>query len=171
MDLKVLKNNNQGFSLVEILVAFLIITSTIVAIFSLIVQNIEVQTVNKDFLIASMLAQEGLELVRNSRDENWLITGDTWDEITGKSNDDFMMDYNDGNIPIDIDGIANARLYKNVSGFYDHDNTGIATKFYRILEIDDSGTPDFVTVTSQVQWTVNGAIKNYVAETLLYDWR
>ncbi len=171
--------NNSGFSLAEVLVVLGIISTAMVGIFSLIIQNIQVQKVNKDFLVASMLAQEGLELVRNSRDENWLVAGGTWDGIIGQSNDDFIMDYDDNNIPNDVDGIANARLYKDASGFYSHDNTGTLTQFYRILEIDTGtnpdadgdGTIDFIEVSSHVQWTINGKVYNYIANTLLYDWR
>jgi len=170
-----LLKNKKGFSLIEILVAFVIITTSIVAIFSLVVQNIQVQKVNKDFLVASMLAQEGLELVRSIRDENWLDLANpgTWDGIDD-TDDTFSVDYNytiDRTPNVVSDG--GAQLYFDTNKFYTHNSTApnVATQFYRMIKIDDATAPTYISVSSHVQWKVNGVTKNYIAETLLYDWR
>jgi len=175
---KILKNNS-GFSLIELMAAVAIISTSMVAIFSLIIQNIQVQKINKDILIASMLAQEGVELVRSIRDENWLTEGDdVWDGID-ELDDTFSIDINfnidrNPDTPSDI----GARLYLNANDFYDHVNTGAPTQFYRLITITPSGTDtdgdgndDSVSVASNIQWISNGHPKNYIAEALLYDWR
>ncbi len=176
---KILKNNS-AFTLVELMVAIAIITTSMVAIFSLIIQNIQVQKVNKDIFTASMLAQEGVELVRSVRDENWLTEADgVWDGID-EADDTFSIDYNFNinrtpNTPSDV----GARLYLNGNNFYDHTAVdGTPTQFYRLITItpsgvdtDRDGNDDFVSVSSKVQWMRNGNPKSYIAETLLYDWR
>ncbi len=176
---KILKNNS-AFTLVELMVAIAIISTSMVAIFSLIIQNIQVQKVNKDTLTASMLAQEGVELVRSVRDENWLTPlAEVWDGIDEVDNT-FSIDFNFAidrvpNIPTD----SGARLYLNGNNFYDHTVVGgTPTQFYRLITIapsgldtDGDGNDDYMSVSSQVQWMRNGHPKNYVAETLLYDWR
>ncbi|NCQ16134.1 hypothetical protein GW814_00575, partial [Candidatus Falkowbacteria bacterium] len=63
--------NNQGISILEVIVAILIITIGMIGVMSLVIQNVEAQYINKNILIASGLAQEGLELARNTRDLNW----------------------------------------------------------------------------------------------------
>ncbi|PLX27382.1 hypothetical protein C0583_03650 [Candidatus Parcubacteria bacterium] len=177
---KSLLKNNQGFTLIELLVSFIIITSSVLGIFSLIIQNIQVQKINKDQLIASQLAQEGLELVRNIRDYNWLHDDiyDTWYGITGGSSVEFsIIDYNDsaeaGVTPVTGISDPQTRLYKNANGFYTHDVTGTATQFSRVIKIeyDDITSPEQIMVESNVQWEINGKTYNYIADTILYDWR
>ncbi len=190
MNFKIIKNNS-GFSLVEMLVTMAIISTGMIGIFSLIIQNIQVQKVNKDFLVASMLAQEGLELVRSIRDETWLDSTlpppGTWDKLVGVyTNDDFVID------PISgpwITEAANAilptitddpvcRLYLDGNDFYTHLVPGnTPTQFYRFITVtngpdsDLDGTWDYITVISQVEWVIKDSVKKYIAETLLYDWR
>ena len=176
MDPKIYKNQ-RGFSFVEILVAFAIITTSMVAIFSLIMQNIQVQKINKDFLVASMLSQEGLELVRAIRDENWKdqLVPDVWDDIDTANNDDFVIDftsYSDvvDNINDTITDDPGTRLYLDVDKFYTHTVTPDATQFYRIIEVDDMSASS-VEVSSRVEWKIRGKIHSYVATTVLYDWK
>ncbi len=174
-------NNNfskqEGFTLVELLVALAIISTSMVAIFSLIIQNIQVQKINKDFLTASMLAQEGLELVRNIRDENWLEEQGTWNDILDLTDDTFTIDYT-WSIDYAPDIISNsgARLKIN-SGFYEH-TTGNDSDFYRLITVnpsnsddDGDGVDDYIEVKSEVRWLVKGHPHYYIADTLLYDWR
>ena len=56
--------NSTGFSLLEVVVAILIITIGMIGVTSLVIQNIQTQYINKNILIASGLAQEGLEQLR-----------------------------------------------------------------------------------------------------------
>src|SRR3989338_10729475 len=92
MKLKI--SNNSGISILEVVVAILIITIGLVGFLSLVIQNIRVQYIDKNVLIASGLAQEGLELVRNVRDLNWLTPGNSWDQdIVGNS---YTIDYGGG---------------------------------------------------------------------------
>jgi prepilin-type N-terminal cleavage/methylation domain-containing protein len=183
MRLKV--GNKKGFTLVELLVVISIISIATTGTFSLIWRNISVQKQNKNFLVASMLAQEGLEIVRKIRDDDWGDFdhgGDPWYQIKSYGNS-FTIDYI-GNVDAsaeDSDGDSAiideplCRLYLN-SDFYDHVSTGQATPFYRIINIVDhtSAVPfveSYMEVSSLVQWSVNGVKKEYVASTRLYDWK
>ncbi|MCK5510222.1 hypothetical protein KAI65_01580 [Candidatus Parcubacteria bacterium] len=181
--------NNKGFSILEASVVMGVVSIGILGVFSLILQNIQVQKVNKNILIASMLAQEGLELVRNIRDDNWIIAGNDWDlDIAGWNNDDFTIDYamiladaDDGDNDNDITEEAGTALYKDgANNFYTHTAAGnTATQFFRLIAADgiDASIPvdgviDYYKVKSHVQWKDNkGVLKNYIAETYLYNWR
>lgn len=66
----------QGFSLIEIIVAFSVLVVVIVASTNLLVTIIRTNTENQNTLVAYGLAQEGLEAVRNIRDSNWLLGAD-----------------------------------------------------------------------------------------------
>lgn len=55
----------------EVIFAMAIITSGIISILSLFSYNLKVETNNKNKLIATYLAQEGIEVVRQVRDNIW----------------------------------------------------------------------------------------------------
>ena len=66
------KNQNiSAFTLLEVIVVLAIVSLSLLGTLSLIIQNIQVQGLNRKSLVAYQLAQEGLELIRNTRDANW----------------------------------------------------------------------------------------------------
>ncbi|MBA3733541.1 prepilin-type N-terminal cleavage/methylation domain-containing protein [Patescibacteria group bacterium] len=62
----------SGFTLVETLVAISILSLSIIATFAAVQNGIKSSTVAKDQTIAFYLAQEGMEFIKNIRDENAL---------------------------------------------------------------------------------------------------
>ncbi|MBW6440415.1 hypothetical protein K0B03_00020 [Patescibacteria group bacterium] len=74
----------NGFSLIEIIFSIGILTITIVSVISLLIFNLKTEITNKNKVIAIYLAQEGIEIVREVRDNNWLA-GDDW--LNGISED------------------------------------------------------------------------------------
>lgn len=63
---------SPGETLLEVIVALLVISMGAATATSLIITAIRANVFNKDSLIALNLAQEGLEYMRNLRDSNWL---------------------------------------------------------------------------------------------------
>ena len=182
--------NNKGFSILEASVVMGVVSIGVLGVFSLILQNIQVQKVNKNMLVASMLAQEGLELVRNIRDDNWIANPQVaWDsDIAGWASDDFSVDYtmtladrDDSDNDNDIVEEVGTRLYRdNVLNFYTHNSGGgnIKTIYSRLITVDDidasnplDGIIDYYKVKSHVQWQGKDSLKDYIAETYLYNWR
>jgi prepilin-type N-terminal cleavage/methylation domain-containing protein len=172
----------SGFSLIETMAAVLIIVIGMVGVLSLVAQNIKAQNINKNELIASQLAQEGLEITRWKRDRS-LASGSNWQNfknifINGGSFDgSFIIDYF-GNIKLSVDIIDefDAKLnINNAADFYCHysmDSTNCPSNpsiFSRLIEITDN--VDYLDVKCTVQWQERGQPKQYVASTLLYDWR
>lgn len=66
-----------GFSLVEVIVVTGIVALAFMGILGLIRRSITISYSNQNYLSANMMAQEGLELARYVRDQNWL-TGRTF---------------------------------------------------------------------------------------------
>ena len=62
----------KGFSLIEIMFVVFIVSVGFIAVASLTTKTIAVAQTNKNSLIANTLAQEGIELTRYLRDQNWL---------------------------------------------------------------------------------------------------
>jgi type II secretory pathway pseudopilin PulG len=170
--------SNKAFTLMEVTLAMGVLVIGILGVFSLVIQNAKVQTFNKQYLIASMLAQEGIEIVRNKRDGNWLDSSHVswYDGITTGADYDFTVDFSDpDDFKFTVDDIDDAQLYLDTNNLYTHIFTGnTATPFHRLIEIDDfvSGTQeDYCRVVSRVKWTGQSQTHEYVAETLLYNWR
>lgn len=72
------KLRNRGFTLIEVLLAVTVFSIGIIGSYNIIAYNISNFSKSINRVIASNLAQEGFELVRNIRDSNWL-SGADWD--------------------------------------------------------------------------------------------
>ena len=70
---------NTGFTVVEVIVAIVILSLAIVSGFQLVGTFITTVANNRDKLTATYLGQECLENARNIRDTNW-IKFEAWDE-------------------------------------------------------------------------------------------
>jgi prepilin-type N-terminal cleavage/methylation domain-containing protein len=168
---KKINKNKFGFSIIEVLVALVIISIGMLAISSLVIQNLQVESVNKNYIIASMLAQEGLELVRNLRDKNWMTTGASWDDnIYNPGDDTFVLDYLD-NIPFynpgDISENATI-LHINNNGNYVRDINSPVTPFHRLIySTMDNG---HLNISCLIHWSERGRTYKYQADTQLYNW-
>jgi len=158
--------NNKSFTLIEVFIAmFLLTVGTVGAIYA-IVRVIEVTEVSSSQLIASYLAQEGIEIVRNIRDGNWL-EGSVWDtgltgcEPTGAgcqadyTNTQSLVSFTGD--PLNIDG-----------GFYSY-LTGTPTIFQRKITIEEA-PGDILEVTVWVGWTERGKSYSVTAQANLYKW-
>lgn len=164
--------NQAGFSVLEMVAVIAIIGLTLVGLVSLALQSVQVQRLNKNNLTAAMLAQEGIEIIRNKRDSNWKSRTLTWDQVMYPGN--YRVDYNDS-YSIPFDNVADitdpgTKLYINGSGMYDHDNTGAPTNFNRMITINHLAGDASSTITAQVRYRNGENYFNYIAETVLYDW-
>lgn len=169
--------NNSGISIIEVTVAIFIVTVGLVGVLSLVIQNIEAQYVNKNVLIASGLAQEGIELTRNIRDLNWLTAGNIWyqnliEESSGLRR--FAIDYTGRSSIIDVTGVndAAANLKTDSYGFYWH-GAGAASLFNRLILVEKKTADgaEYLDVKCTIRWVEGGRNHDLIAETFLYDWK
>ena len=157
----------NAFTLLEVILAIFILTTAVASGSVLIQQTFTSVSLNQSKLIAYYLAQEGIEIVRNIRDNNWLEQRTnpdlSWKE--GLGTEDYEVSYNDTelspnqNRPLSID---------DSDGFYSYSG-GAPTKFKRkisISEVDD----DTLQVTVLVTWTERG--REHTAKVIenLHNW-
>ncbi len=171
----------RGFTLIEVIVAILVVTVGVSAAYIVIQQIISYTYQISSRLTAAYLAKEGIEIVRNIRDTNWL-QGEDWDEglkvsqcnCYASENKYCEADYNDtqamtkcGIVCVDPPCVSDFQPLKINSGFYSYEN-GSETKFYREFIIKP-GTNLEVAVL--VWWIEKGKTYGPVtAQEILYDW-
>ena len=64
-------SNISGFSIIEVMIAIFIFSMWMASIFMVINSSINVDILNKDYIIASNLAREQVEVIRSIRDDNY----------------------------------------------------------------------------------------------------
>jgi type II secretory pathway pseudopilin PulG len=163
----------KGFSLIEAITAVFIVSMALVSVLAVAQTTVRAQTINKYAIISSMLAQEGLELVRNVRDTNWRSGSTSWtDNIVQDGT--FTIYVNPSNNLIVINSTPNSindagtKLYQDANGYYVH-GAGNLTPFRRLIQVNDQGNYLEVTCIVQAQGSGNDTY-TYKASTLLYDW-
>lgn len=185
-----------GFTLVEALVAIFILSVGVTGVVILISRSTMGFSVSKERLVATNLAQEGIEVIHNIRDNNWLNSDQidpapVWNDWDGNGAGDSCG-------PCTGYVLWNSANFLNSGGGLDlkwnsvnnrYNDAGTENIFYRIITITDlgdlssplDGTIDYVSVKSTVGWggagscSAGGIAISYryclTLEERLYDWR
>ena len=154
----------KGFTLIEVTVAIFVITVGIVGIYTLVPKIISISSANIDTFIASQLAREGIEIVRNIRDTNWL-EGNSWDDGLNNCAGGCEIDYNDPALVTFQNRYLKIDPNNPNKGFYNYEN-GKDTKFKRKIVI--SGT-DILNINVEIIWP--GEDSPFLVKENLYDWK
>ena len=153
---------NKSFTLIESVVAIFMLTVGTVGAFSLIQKTLAFTSINSSRLAAAYLGQEGIELVRNIRDANYLAKI-AWDNGLNSCAGGCEIDYND---PVLVP--YSGRLLKIDGGFYNYDS-GTDTFFKR--EITITPQAGALNISVEVNWTERARTHHVIVQTELYDWR
>lgn len=156
--------NQAGFTLSESIIAIMLIVVTLTSILTLINRAGGFMTIAFSRLIASNLSQEGIEIVRNSRDNNW-IAGDSWSAELSCGEKPMRADYIDGLSCLAVDSEA-VLLFDQNTG-YNH-TIGEPTIYSRRIRTTING-PE-IKVESIVNWSMRGTDYETIAEDHLYNW-
>lgn len=161
-------NKEKAFTLLEVIVAITVLTIAVGGSFALIQQTMVAASLTQSKLVAYYLAQEGIELVRNIRDSNWLEQRANptvlWDE--GLEPGDWEGDLNDTGL---VQPFAEGRFLNiDSEGFYSY-AAGTPTPFKRKISITELGS-DTLEVGVQVFWSERGRDHNIEVTEHLYNW-
>lgn len=158
----------QGFTLIEVLAAALIITLGAGGAFALVQRTVNF-TANAGFqLEASYLAQEGMEIVRNIRDANLLkvhkgVQGAAWDDNLTSCSAGCQADYTQNTL-----GAYQDTFLQFSSGFYSH--TPSADSLYKRKITITQPSADVLLVSVEVIWTEKNRSHTVTAASELYNW-
>ncbi len=170
-----MQNFKRGFTFLEMLVVVSVILVAFMGIFTLLTKVIFVSRISIHKLNATLLAQEGIELVRNIRETNWLHTK-TWNDGLGSGT--YIVQYDSLSLePFEERYlILNPRLV--LYGYREEINPEegiVESLFKRKITIIDNPDGDLLTddiaVTSEVTWLERKRPQSILLEGRLYNWK
>lgn len=163
---KLPRNNNKGYFLIELMVAISILTIGFLGFLTLVSRAISANRVISDYLTANYLAAEGIELVKNTIDSNYL-RGDAWNSPPLNADGSYEMAYNDSVLISEIGRYLNY----DSSGFYSYDS-GNLTPFRRTINISNDMIGVKMKVKSTVSWIGRGGnVMEIYVEDYFFDWK
>ena len=191
--MKKIAKNIKGFTLTEVMIAMMVLTVAIVSASNLLVGLINSNKTITNTMQAYYLAQEGLELVRNTRDTNWLHN-QNWlgdDGLFGKFEKEYAysIDLDErgwrNSTAANIQNISELAAYKpwnfqkessienveaqsSVFSVADFDGFYRHVEFLPYEECGEESCADFVKVRSVVSWGEN---KEVILEEILSNWK
>lgn len=187
---KINSSIKSGFSLIEILLAVSLISLSIIAILGSFAQLIKANAMANSKTTALYLSQEGIEIVRNIRDSNWLDETFDWDEGIGDVNFIPLLDLATGEWTLEVVGMGAGVKWKTQIYYNPDDNlflqlkhknppglpiTWQKTNFFRRIIIDKDNpdglddTEDF-RVQSKV-WFGDNEGNAIISEEYFYNWK
>lgn len=158
----------NGFTILEVMIAIFIVTIGVLAAYSVTQQMISYTYRSASRLTAIYLDKEGIEIVRNIRDTNWL-EGEVWDNGLGAGY--WEADYTAQGLVDDYDGDflyieGGNNFYKYIASPGPND---IKTNFKRKITITPVG--DTLEVSVEVWWEYKGDTYGPITtRETLYNW-
>lgn len=153
----------NGFTLFETIVAVGLILVGLVAALALITSSLFYASNIQDRLIAANLAAEGIEIVRNIRDNNWLQNA-AWNK--GLTNGDYQATYSS----MALSGYSGQPfLFDSTTNLYNY-ISGATTLYVRKISITSISANE-IKVVSTVTWQSRRASYNSSAEDRLLNWK
>lgn len=170
-------STQRGFTLVETLVAITIIATALVGPFYAVQQALNASRNARDQLIATSLAQEGIEYVRSIRDSNYLynianVTPRSWlYRLDGTGGSDCL----DAPAVCVVDPVEDTvstnitSLYLNTDDVYTQQSEGTLTVFRRTVQLTTVSATE-VQVSVTVTWTTKGQARSSTVSENLNNW-
>ncbi len=147
------KKLKNGFTLLETLIAVFVILIGVLGVYAAVQYPLFVSSYSRSRLTALYLAQEGIEIVKNIRDENFLNNAD-W-KFGLQPDGEYEADYNDEAL-----FSYNGNFLKINNGFYQYGSSGADTNFKRKITLSsesDSSGSNYLKVSVLVEWYKGGS--------------
>lgn len=172
---------SSGFVLVEVIASIAILMLAVPAALTIASKSVFLASYSRDQVAATYLAEEGIEIIRNKRDEN-MLAGNPW--TTGiwagdckkplKCIVDFGPSGTDPTITNCVGPCSFVLNADSASGAYSHQTGGTwtPTKFSRYVQTDNvpGSNPNEIRVISVVTYPAGGITKTITMTENLTPW-
>lgn len=179
-----INKKNGGFTILESIVAILVLSLSIAGVFSAVRQSLSQTTLAKEEVRAFYLAQEAVEIIRNQRDANRLATITNkaitpW--LTGISNTPSDPCYFGRICRIDVTKTGGSYFHACGAGWdscidmsqnsstYVYAYSGTPVKMKREVQIEQVSA-DEIMITVRMSWKKGIIPYEFKAKTHLYNW-
>jgi len=163
---KSLRNKIKGQSLVEALVAMSVILFGVLGVFTLLTRSLGLNRVVSDRYVATYLASEGVEVIKNIVDSN-IIQSRAWNENVTAGAYEVQYDTAGSNIQTSQDRTLffdpNTKLFQY--------NGGNTTFYKRTVTTQTLSGGNELQVNSVVDWNSHGGTYSINIEDHFYNWR
>jgi len=163
---------NNGFTLIEVLTVIFVVTAGIVAALTLVQNSVASSRFASRRLTATYLAQEGIEITRSIRDNNWLKII-SWDHGFIEGNH-YRVDYQDLESNPQLESYQDQYLKIDGAG-YTCDGSN-QTPFKREIiimdknDLDGDDAPDKMKVKVKVRFDFRSQQHTVSVQENLYNW-
>jgi hypothetical protein len=147
--------NTKGQAIVESIIALSVLTIGFLSLIALMSNAIGLSKVNSEYYVATYLAAEGIEVVKNIIDTNVMTSGISWNQYLNDGL--YEVEYNTQGNELSNKKITNKPLNLHSDGnskIYDY-SPGEPTPFRRVIRIDNINS-NHIKVKSTVFWTSRG---------------
>lgn len=157
------KNKEAGFTLLETIVAVGIIIVGLVSALTLITNALFYVSNIQDRLIAVNLVEEGIEVARNIRDNNWLQNL-AWNN--GLTDGNYQASYNSISLSPNS---GNSLLFDSTTGLYNY-TVGSSANYVRQISVSNLSGFE-IRIISTVTWQRRAITYTSSAESHLFNWK
>lgn len=168
-DSKHLFRKRAGFTIVEALIAIIILTISIAGPITIASKGMASANFAKDQITAFYLAQEAVEYIRNKRDENNIKSVD-W--LAGLANcldgNTCVINAQDNTIVKCINNLCPALKYNDTTGFYSY-TSGIDSNFTRKVNMTTVNEKE-VAITATLSWRTGFTEKTFTVKEHILNW-
>lgn len=151
----------NGFSLIGVIATLFIVAVGLTSVISLTSMSLNSSNTSKMRLIASGLAQEGIEVVRDLRRAN--VEWDAW--YSSISNGNYRVQYNNTSLI----SFSDTPLKINSNGYYQYDS-GDDSAFSRKVTFDKLSANE-LKLSVEIKWKLRGQWSYLTAEDRLWNWK
>ena len=163
-----IQNSHRGFTLVEALVAISVVLVAIVGPLTIVSKNLGFALFVRDQVVAYYLAQEAIEFIRNTRDNN-VLAGQSWLNGLGACTSGVCA----------IDSAANTvtgcvtscdPLKLSSSGVYGY-TSGTNTIFVREVALNEISSGREATIDAVIRWNQGTVSRNFTIREHIFNWQ
>lgn len=163
----------KGFTLLEMIIAIMVVTIGVLGIYTAVLKYTKNTQQERERMVAAYLCQEGIEIIKNMRDSNWVASA-AWNTGLTACGSGCEIDYSgtggDGTTSglTAWSGSGNFLYIDATTGLYKYEHIAADTKTNITREIViDTGTVDELKIAVTVTWGANTMTVN----ENIYNWK